>query len=141
MTTALVSSSAVYTLPEISSLLILSGIACYNLSPHGRLVGIQDDPEMIFILGLRFRMGGNSLRISLGNSTANSRTALNRFCSSAALTASSSTQARMDIAAVARAVFLSVTRFPGHMLTENLSMLGGWIVTGAGPAEIVGRTS
>ena len=50
MTPALASSSAVYALPEITSLLILSEISYWNLAPDGPLVGTQNDSEMILIL-------------------------------------------------------------------------------------------
>ena len=57
------------------------------------------------------------------------------------MTARSSARAKIEFAAVDKSDFWSVTLFPRHMRSENLSIPGGWIVTDVDPPEIVARTS
>ena len=141
ITAALLSLSALHTLPEMSSLLSLSGISSLNLCTDGRYVGIHDDPAIMLILWLIFRRGSSCLAISLWNVVENSATGLNWCSSSTALTASSSARARIEFAAVDKSDFWSDALFPRHIHHEILSIPGGWIVTVAVPAEMVVQTS
>lgn len=140
ITTVVLSSSAPYTLPEISSLLILSLISCLNPSTDCIYLRIEHHCERILILSCIFCSCSNSLCVSMQNKVANSATGLNQYSSSVPLTASSSARVRMEFITVHNRDVRTVIRFPGHRRMGNLSMPVGWIVPGTVPAEIVPRT-